>query len=511
MSKYIEHRAWDSETKSREWLEHSPACTKVVDLDFNLQYMSNAGVMALKIDDVNELYGKPYPFDFYPESFRRQMIASLERAAAGEVVAQEAAVYDKDGAEMWFHSTLVPMKGDEGQVEYIMVVSINTTERRSAEEALRRMQQLESIGSLAGGIAHDFNNLLMGLFGNLSLAKLELEEDHPAFPFLEDAEASLARATRLSNQLLTFATGGKPIKEETSIGDLIEEVAAFDLSGSNVGFVLDVAEDPWIVEADKGQLQQAISNLVINADQAMPDGGHLLIKLENTELRADELPSLRAGKYVKITVRDEGTGISPEHLERVFDPYFTTKPTGRGLGLSTTYSVITKHGGRIDAESEPGRGTSFVMHLPASASLKSSPPHKAATERPQGETRATVLLMDDDAAILDVVSTMLRRTGYEAEGATGSEHAVELYRRSAEAGRPFDAVILDLTIPGGPGGKETVREILKIDPEAVVIASSGYTADPAMADCSAFGFKGVITKPYTPEELRTVLTRVLRK
>ena len=240
----------------------------------------------------------------------------------------------------------------------------DVTERKRAEIELQKMQNLQSVGTLAGGIAHDFNNILMGVFGNISLAKDVLAKDHPGYHSLEEAEKSMYRAVRLTKQLLTFAKGGDPVKEDVSLGTLVQEVALFDLSGSPVKLVYQQTAELWLAEVDKGQIQQVISNLTINARQAMPEGGSLHITLANTDLSATTVPGLRPGKYVQITVRDEGTGIDPKYLDRIFDPYFTTKQTGSGLGLATTYSIINKHGGQIRVESEAWPGH-HLYALPA--------------------------------------------------------------------------------------------------------------------------------------------------
>jgi signal transduction histidine kinase len=254
--------------------------------------------------------------------------------------------------------------GYQYKPDHFVAAFMETTTQKRAEIELQKMQKMQTFGTLAGGIAHDFNNILMGLFGNIALAKTELPEAHPAFKPLEDAGKSMGRAISLTQQLLTLSKGGAPIKESLSLGSLCEEVARFDLSGSNVMLVLNQPADLWMAKADKGQIQQVISNLTINARQAMPNGGHLYITLENATLTDRTIPVLPAGRYVRMTVRDEGTGIDPKSIDRIFDPYFTTKQTGSGLGLATTYSIIKKHGGRIEVASEFGKGATFTLYLP---------------------------------------------------------------------------------------------------------------------------------------------------
>jgi len=383
-------------------------------------------------------------------------------------------------------------------------------ERQLAAEELLKMQKLQSIGTLAGGIAHDFNNILMGLFGNVYLAKEELAKDHPGYALLEKVEQSMSRAVRLTQQLLTFSKGGEPVKEDVSLAELIEEVASFDLSGSNIKLVCQKADDLWLANVDKGQIQQVISNLTINARQAMPHGGHLCIALENVDIPAATISGLQRGKYVKLTARDEGVGIAQQHLERIFEPYFTTKQSGSGLGLATAYAIIHKHGGHIGVASELGKGATFTLYLPASESPNQAKDKQPAAECLPTARHARILVMDDEEMICGVVHAMLTRCGFSVATAQGGHEAIRLYKQAMELGKPFAAVIMDLTIPGGIGGKEVIRKIQALDPKVRGIASSGYADDPVMANYADYGFKGVVAKPYTQSKLREVMEQVLK-
>ena len=377
------------------------------------------------------------------------------------------------------------------------------------DRQLDRSRKLESLGVLAGGIAHDFNNILTALFGNISMAKEELPAEHRAWKFLDGAENSLTRATHLSGQLLTFAKGGEPIKERVQLGELIEEIVRFDLSGSNVLPIIKQEKDLWVAEVDKGQVQQIFSNLTINANHAMPDGGHIYFDMENAAILEDEVPALNAGKYICITVRDEGIGIEQENLEQIFDPYFSTKKTGSGLGLTTAYSIITKHGGHISVESSPGEGTSFTIYLPASdlpLSVATKKQEKQYSVVPQA---ARVLVMDDDEMICEVAAKMLVKVGFSVDTVAHREDAIKSYKQSMLDQCKFKLVILDLTIPGGIGGKEVVKDILEIDADATVLVSSGYADDPVLANYEEYGFKGVIAKPYTMVGLKEALHKAL--
>ncbi|MCP4547503.1 MAG: PAS domain S-box protein [bacterium] len=383
------------------------------------------------------------------------------------------------------------------------------TEQKRGEQELLKMQKLKSVGILAGGIAHDFNNVLMGLFGYVSLAKERLPEGDPVINDLEIAEQYMGRATRLTKQLLTFAKGGEPVKRNVSLSELVDSVVRFDLSGSSVGFIFKQDPDLWAVEVDQGQMQQVFSNLAINAKQAMPDGGHLEITMENVELARDVGQNLSPGRYVKVICKDDGIGIDARHIDRIFDPYFSTKQSGSGLGLAMTYSIISKHGGHITADSTAGEGAVFTLYLPASDLPRMPKVNKARTVSAVGKAGARVLMMDDEEGICLLAKEIMTSAGYSVETALDGDQAIAIYREFMEAGEPFDVVIMDLTIPGGMGGKEAVREILAIDADARVIVSSGYADDAVMSRFADYGFKDVAVKPYSPTKLLQILNRVL--
>ena len=397
-----------------------------------------------------------------------------------------------------------------GKVSYFIALLEDITDRKRVEAELQKTEKLKSVGTLAGGIAHDFNNILLVLFGNISLAKEDLSQEHPSYALLEEAEKSMKRAVRLTKQLLTFAKGGLPVKDSVSLGSLVEEAARFDLSGSNVNLAFRQAEGLWPAKADKGQIQQVVSNLVTNARQAMHAGGTLTIMLENADLPENSVPGLRQGRYVKVAVQDDGCGIDPKILPQIFDPYFTTKPSGSGLGLTTVWSIITKHGGHIGVESELSKGSAFTFYLPAAACplpTEAKPP--AAECRPQARA-VRILVMDDERSVSSLVERMLTRNGYSVATAPDGREAVALYRQAFETGTPFDAVIMDLTIPGGIGGAQAVKDLLALDPDVRAIVSSGYADDPVMANPAAYGFKGTVAKPYTAGALLEVVARVLK-
>ncbi|WP_051305411.1 isochorismatase family protein [Desulfogranum mediterraneum] len=430
------------------------------------------------------------------------------RVLEGSIIEREHAI-PVNGELYMFDIIKVPMRDSSGEISGLCGIARNISERKKAEKELLKIQKLKSIGTLAGGIAHDFNNILTGLFGNISLAKSKLLINHPAFRPLEKAETSMNRASHLASQLLTFAKGGEPVVEDVSLGELVEDVVRFDLTGSNVMPVFKQDEDLWLAKVDNGQIQQVISNLTTNANQAMPDGGRLYITLENAALQEDALSGLEQRKYIKLTVQDEGTGIVQEDRERIFDPYFSTKQTGSGLGLTTVYSIINKHGGRINVESEPGKGTTFTLYLPVS-DLKQLPEAEQAGAEPSASRRsARIVVMDDDRMIRETSVNMLQLMGFEVESAVDGNQLIEMYKQEMDMGESFDVVIMDLTVPGGLGGKEAIKEILEIDPEVRAIVSSGYANDPVMANYSEYGFKDIVAKPYTISDLSEVLNRVL--
>ena len=793
--KQAEEALKESEKKRTIWIENSPVCTKVVDLDFNLQFMSTSGIRELKIDDITELYGKPYPLHFFPDSFKSSMADNLKKVKeTGKDIQMEGQLSDTKGNKLWFIHNLVPVNDDNGKLDYILVVSAEITERKKAEdelkqseekyrllvensdaaiafinedgnyifinnealkwinemgnkyniedvegkkglydifpketadfflnriqgiiktdvsttieeevpeldrwissnfqpvkntedkvigvqvltyditerkqaeeamqllventmeatgqeffdrivkgvckwlgvecaiigkiaegdtvnalamqldgklvndysygldgtpcanviesgycfypdnicnsfpkdkylldmkaegyvgvplrkqdggvlgvlcvishkklnlppraeeviriiaarasseiernqmeERLRQMEKMEAVGHLAGGIAHDFNNILTGIFGNLLLAKNKLSEDHPIFPFLEKSGSAMNRATFLTSQLLTFSKGGNPIKEDVSIEKLVRETVKFDLSGSNVKPIFKIEKDLRVAKVDKGQMQQVFSNFTINAAQAMPNGGKLYITLENADVTKEMFPGLDPGKYIKCIIRDEGTGISQKQLGQIFDPYFTTKQKGSGLGLATVYSIINKHGGYISVDSELEIGTTFTIYLPASESASVDEPKQVETEMKseKSEQSARILVMDDEAMICELVTSILELKGFTVETALDGKQAIQMYKKSLKEENPFDIVIMDLTIPGGVGGKEAIKDLLKINPDVKCIVSSGYANDPIMANYADYGFKAIVTKPYTPTILLEEINRLL--
>ena len=399
----------------------------------------------------------------------------------------------------------------EGRRHLLILVQDITEERRLDRENRRietqmlNMQKLESLGVLAGGIAHDFNNILTGIVGNISFAQMMLEPGANAKGPLGKAEKACRRAAELAGQLLTFARGGQPIKKAFSVKQLAGESLSLVLRGTNVKGKLDFPEKLDIVEADEGQINQAFNNLIINAMHAMPDGGTLTIAGENVLLTPENRFGLAPGSYVRLQFGDEGCGIAEGDLKKVFDPYFTTKASGTGLGLASTHSIVARHGGMILVDSTVGVGTTFTIYLPSTGKgaeeLKTEP--EAERTHPAG---GSVLVMDDEEMIRELAAAMLAQMGYRVATCRDGEEAIERCRTAHRNGERFDAVIMDLTVPGGMGGKEAARRILEFDPAACLIVSSGYSNDPVMSQYREHGFRATLTKPYNAHEIARVLS-----
>ena len=426
-------------------------------------------------------------------------------AAPGTTESIELRILHRDGSWRIFEAIGKAIAEGPGAVR-IIINSRDVTEHRKLEEDALKAQKLESLGTLAGGIAHDFNNLLTGIMANVDLARLRAAPGDELDTLLAKAEQASLRAKDLTRQLLTFSRGGEPVKKTVQLGDLIRGAAESALRGAGSVCVYSIPCELWPVEADEGQLRQVIHNIVKNADQAMPHGGTIMVLCENVSLGAQEAPVLAPGEYVRISIGDQGVGIPKENLPKIFDPYFTTRQDGRGMGLATAYSIIKKHGGHMAAESEEGAGTTLTFFLPAA--VRQSKAARAVSEAlPQGAGR--ILIMDDEEIIRDVASRILQAAGYDVEVAADGDEAIELYRKAKASGRPIDVVILDLTVPGGTGGMTALKGLLEIDPSVRAIVSSGYSHDPIMANYRDYGFLGVIAKPYNIREMSETVRRVM--
>ncbi len=493
-----------SEERFRELADSLPQTVFESDEGGNFSYLNSTALDVLGITPEKFENGVNLIQILAPED-RERATEDMHARLSGKIVGyREYTALRKDGSA--FPAILIanPITSD-GRVVGLRGVLTDISEHKLLEAELLKSQKLESIGILAGGIAHDFNNILTGILGNISLSKMALTPDNIIFARLEQAEEASLQASALTRQLLTFSKGGAPIKKTISPVPLIKDFSTLALSGTNVKIEFNI-KDLWPIDADEGQLGQVLNNLIINACQSMPSGGIIGISAENVFVEGGNEFPVKKGRYVKIAVSDHGYGIPKERLQKIFDPYFTTKENGSGLGLAVVYSIISNHEGHIDVESTLGVGSTFTFYIPAS--------EKAAVEEEAEEAgfcsgKGTVLVMDDEEFIRTVVGAMLQPLGYDVFFAKDGAEAIEIYRKNAESGHVLDAVIMDLTIPGGMGGKEAVREILNIDPHAKVIVSSGYSNDPIMSDFQKYGFSGVILKPYNVETLSKTLQQVI--
>lgn len=398
-----------------------------------------------------------------------------------------------------------PIFDANGKALGAILVFRDISESVKLQEELIKAYKLESVGILAGGIAHDFNNLLTGILGNISLAKLIAKPNEELLVKLDTAEKASLRAKDLTAQLLTFSKGGEPVKKLTSLVKIIEESAMFAMAGSNCRCEHLIADDLWSVEADEGQFSQVLHNLIINASQAMPDGGTIEVLAENVTVKESDGLLLEPGKYIRVSVKDRGTGIDRDSLTKIFDPYFTTKKGGSGLGLASAYSIVKKHNGHIQAHSEQGKGSVFHVYLPASnREAETTDQNRESLAKGAGK----VLVVDDEELVKDVTGKMLTSLGYNVEFASEGETAIKMYEQQMTQGSKYDLVIMDLTIPGGMGGKDAIRKLNQLDPDVLAIVSSGYANDPIMANYRDHGFSAVLSKPFNIEDLSKTLSEL---
>jgi signal transduction histidine kinase/ActR/RegA family two-component response regulator len=397
---------------------------------------------------------------------------------------------------------------ESGQGCRVAVTDITARKRAEADRLI--LNKLESTGILAGGIAHDFNNLLTVILLNLELAQMPPPPDGKLARHLEEARKACLLAGNLTTQLLTFAKGGAPVRKAMPLSRVIQESARPSLSASKVRCEFSLAEDLWMAEVDAGQIGQVIRGMMLNACEAMPQGGVVSVRAENVVLNAREQPSLSAGEYVRVSIADQGTGIAKDMLPKIFDPYFSTKhrgdQKGMGLGLTICHAVVQKHGGAIAVKSEVAVGTTFDIYLPAARKLSGG----EKVPMPASELRhGRVLVMDDEEGVREVLAQTLEAMGHSAEMADDGQKAIEVFRKAQSLGRPFDVALLDLTVREGMGGQETVQALLKIDPNVKAIAMSGYIDSPVILEPERHGFKAALEKPFDAGKLQEILSRVI--
>ncbi|BCO08776.1 hypothetical protein GF1_11520 [Desulfolithobacter dissulfuricans] len=423
-------------------------------------------------------------------------------------LANHTTLIARDGTRRSIADSGAPIRDSESRIIGVVLVFRDVTNEQRMEEELLKVKKLESVGILAAGIAHDFNNILAAILGNIDLAARLVSGEEKATRLLSEARKATSRAARLTQQLLTFAKGGDPVKETATLPQLIREAADFVLHGSQVYCEYDIPDDLWPVSVDVGQISQVIQNIIINARHAMPEGGRIEVRCANVEdVGAATLLSIHRGKFVQITIKDHGVGIPREIIDKIFDPYYTTKQEGSGLGLAICHSIITKHDGYIQVHSEPGQGTTFHVYLPASEQVDLE--RGDTLDITPATTGARIMVMDDEEMLRSLAASQLAHLGHEAILVRDGEEAVQRYQELLDAGTPVDLIIMDLTIPGGMGGREAVRRILDINPKARVIVASGYSNDPVLANCREYGFIASVAKPFDLEEMQAVISAVL--
>jgi len=427
----------------------------------------------------------------------------------GEAISADGVAIGKSGNNTYVHVSGAPIRDRNGKTAGIVITLRDMTERRQIQAAHEKSERLELMGLVAGGIAHEFNNILMVIMGSVSLTR-EMAERGATMDLtnsLNDAEQAAVEAKTLIHQMLTFAKEGSPIRQAVHMQELITQAVKFITRGSQIKYSLDIAPDLWLGNVDAGQVCQIIQNIVMNAIQAMPGGGDVKIKATNHAVNeTEEDADLAAGEYILVSIADNGPGIAPEMLPRIFEPYFTTKPSGSGLGLATSYSIVRRHGGHIAVRSTFAKGTTFDIYLPAT---KSSIAATDIPARPEARERGKILVMDDDEGLQRLLARMLGQAGYDIQAVTNGADAIEFYRKAFKAGAPFDVVLMDLTIPGNMSAKQTIMALRQLDPGVCAIISTGRSADPLVENWKENGFSGVALKPFGLLDLQGLIAKVL--
>lgn len=464
----------------------------------------------------DEITGR-FPEEVFPFLINTGIKSRLEQVLAGQIPPQIEFEYEINGVHGWAIESQVPLRNESNEVAGIVSTIRDITERKQAEEAMaeekqrhldtmNRAARLDSLGILAGGIAHDFNNLLGGIYGYIDIARSQANSQKTC-DYLTSALETMSRARALTEQLLTFSKGGAPIKKVENLFPFLEEVTRFALSGANVSCHFDIAENLMACNFDKNQIGQVVENVVINAVQAMPSGGHLEVKARNVTLSENQNRVLKPGNFVELAITDNGVGMPKEVLTHVFDPFYTTKTKGHGLGLATSYSIVLRHGGSIDVTSEPGKGSTFTVLLPASSEV--TIPCEIRLSRHSGN--GVFLVMDDEEVVREAIGCMLEAFGYTPVMKNNGQEAVNFFVTEHEAGRKIAGMLFDLTIAGGMGGKEAIEEIRKHCRKTPAFVSSGYANDPVMADPKKFGFTACICKPFQLADLANILNQFIEQ
>jgi PAS domain S-box-containing protein len=515
--KRVEEALRNSEELYSNIVESMSDGIMVLDGDFNITYWNQAMENISKIQRQDAVNSRKLPWDLFPHLAEQGIDNMMKKAMEGTVVARDDIPYRlADGSEGFTAEMFLPLRTENGDIRGIVGIIRDITEKKQLENHLQQKKKLHAVAEMASGIAHDFNNMLTSVVGFISLAKMNLKSGRPAIQELEKAEKIALRSSELSDTLITFSRGNKPIKKKVSIADFLKRSLHLTLSGSNIRFEFLSTNDNLQVEIDENQVAQAIYNIIQNAREAMPKGGKLSAKIEGFTANNRNTLNLQPGKYVRISIRDQGAGINVIHLDRIFDPYFSTKKRGTqkgmGLGLSIAHSIIKKHKGNVSAKSVRGNGSTFYIYLPRidKKVYKADVSTTAEVKQNWDGTPNTkkILIMDDEEDLLDVAGQLLNRLGFETDFAACGEEAMQKYQDAMHSDNGFDAVILDLTVKGGMGGEEALVKLLKIDPDVVAFVSSGYADDAVMVNHCKHGFRGMIVKPYNIDELGREISKI---
>ena len=460
-----------------------------------------------------EAAGKPIEkvFNIVNEKTKKTVETPVKKVLeTGRIIglANHTELISKNGTSLSIADSGAPVKNMAGKIIGVVLVFRDATSEKEFFDEKLKLQKLESIGILAGGIAHDFNNLLMGIQGNINLAIISEKLDKNLLGLLNDADKAAQRAGILTQQLLTFSKGGEPNIKNIAIGEIVQESAKFVITGSEVKCLFNIEKDLWLAQVDKGQISQVIENIIINARQAMAKGGKIDITIDNLHAAEAEKLNLNKKKYIRIKINDTGSGIKKDDLAKIFDPYFSTKHKGSGLGLATSFSIIKKHQGFIKVDSKEGEGTIFSIYIPAVEGKEKSLTTPKKTPDTKPETIGKVLLMDDEPFIRKLLSAMLEKLGYDAVQANDGQEAISLYKEAMAGENKIDIVLLDLTIPGAMGGEETAKKLLEINKDIIMIVVSGYGDNPILSQFKEYGFAAALAKPFKTKDLSNVLQKV---
>lgn len=507
-----ESRATASEERFRRLVRSCPDWVWEMDREGIYTY-SSAGVVDVLGYSSDEVRGAAFYQLMPAEEAERSKTAFLTYRSQGKRFAEAAQLFThRDGSERIIETHAQPVFDECGRVTGYLGIHRDITERLTQEEEAANVEHLKALGLLAGGIAHDFNNLLAAIFGNIELARMDIPPESEVGQILADSAAAMEKAQRLTGQLLAFTRGVSPVLQPTSVSDLVHETCRFALRGTDVRCEHGVPEDLWTADIDPGQIWQVLINILTNAREAMPHGGTIWVMGENVHVPERFPLPLAAGRYVKLSFRDEGAGVGQHELPRVFDPYFTTKTSGSrkgtGIGLAVCRTIVEKHGGCITLESDLGRGTTVTFFLPARNPevAPAAPPVEA--ESPTRGRGCHILLLEDEPDVRDAGRRMLHRLGHTVTAVSDGADAIKLYRQAREeGGRPFDLVLLDLTVRGGMGGRDTLKHLRLLDGDVVAVVTSGYAEDPVIEEYRYYGFTAALTKPFSMKTLEETICR----